>query len=116
MRKKLLKNRSVRVKMTLMLIIIMTSVIAATYNEDGTLNTYTITIDGKNTSTYTATYDKEGKVTTIATTTTVTEIKNTKLSALPSTGGIGTTIFYVVGAILMVGAAVLLITKRRAEN
>ena len=41
---------------------------------------------------------------------------NTKLSALPSTGGIGTTIFYVVGAILMVGAAVLLITKRRAEN
>lgn len=43
-------------------------------------------------------------------------INDTKLSALPSTGGIGTTIFYVVGAILMVGAAVLLITKRRAEN
>ena len=44
------------------------------------------------------------------------QLNDTKLNALPSTGGIGTTIFYVVGAILMVGAAVLLITKRRAEN
>ena len=34
---------------------------------------------------------------------------------LPSTGGIGTTIFYVVGAILVIGAGVVLITKRRME-
>ncbi len=34
-------------------------------------------------------------------------------SELPATGGIGTTIFYVVGSILLVGAAVLLITKKR---
>ena len=32
---------------------------------------------------------------------------------LPSTGGIGTTIFYVLGGILLAGAAVLLITKKR---
>ena len=43
-------------------------------------------------------------------------VVNKKGSQLPSTGGIGTTIFYVVGGILMAGAAVLLITKRRAEN
>lgn len=34
-------------------------------------------------------------------------------SQLPETGGIGTTIFYVVGVVLMLGAGVLLITKRR---
>ena len=32
---------------------------------------------------------------------------------LPSTGGIGTTIFYIVGVLLVVGAAIVLIAKRR---
>ncbi len=70
----------------------------------------------------TATYDENGNITTNATqneqkhyqvTSTIT---NNKGTVLPSTGGIGTTIFYVVGGLLMVGAAILLITKKRMHN
>ena len=71
----------------------------------------------------TATYDDNGNITTNATpneqnnhyevTSTIT---NNKGTVLPSTGGIGTTIFYVVGGLLMVGAAILLITKKRMHN
>ncbi|MGN0355957.1 MAG: LPXTG cell wall anchor domain-containing protein, partial [Muricoprocola sp.] len=32
---------------------------------------------------------------------------------LPETGGMGTTIFYVVGAILVIGAGIVLITRKR---
>lgn len=55
----------------------------------------------------------EDKDNAFSTTTTFDQIKNNKGTVLPSTGGIGTTIFYVVGAVLVLGAAVLLITKRR---
>ncbi|MCI8698027.1 MAG: isopeptide-forming domain-containing fimbrial protein [Oscillospiraceae bacterium] len=41
-------------------------------------------------------------------------VKNFSGVLLPETGGIGTTIFYIVGGVLVVGAVVLLITKRRA--
>ena len=41
------------------------------------------------------------------------EIKNVQGQSLPSTGSIGTTIFYVVGAILILGAGILLVTRRR---
>ena len=41
------------------------------------------------------------------------DVVNKQGSQLPETGGIGTTIFYVVGVVLMLGAGVLLITKRR---
>ena len=41
------------------------------------------------------------------------EIENKSGTELPSTGGIGTTIFYVLGSILVIGAVVLLIAKKR---
>lgn len=44
------------------------------------------------------------------------DIVNKSGSTLPSTGGIGTTIFYVIGGILVVGAGILLITKRRMRE
>ena len=43
-------------------------------------------------------------------------ITNIAGKLLPSTGGIGTTIFYVAGTILVLGAAVLLITKKRMRR
>lgn len=42
-----------------------------------------------------------------------TDVVNKSGSTLPTTGGMGTTIFYVVGSILVLGAAILLITKKR---
>lgn len=42
-------------------------------------------------------------------------VVNNKGVQLPSTGGIGTTIFYIVGGVLLVGAVVLLIAKRRTS-
>lgn len=41
------------------------------------------------------------------------EVENKSGIEMPGTGGIGTTIFYVVGSVLLVGAAILLITKKR---
>ena len=41
------------------------------------------------------------------------QVINQAGSLLPETGGIGTTIFYVIGAILVVGAGVLLVAKKR---
>ena len=42
-----------------------------------------------------------------------TNVMNNSGTELPSTGGMGTTIFYVLGSILVIGAVVLLITKKR---
>lgn len=64
------------------------------------------TIDPEHESTSTGDV-ASGKVTTT--------VENYTGATLPSTGGIGTTIFYVVGGILVVGAAVLLIAKKRTR-
>lgn len=76
-------------------------------------------------------YDKDGNLVSQSSTETTTKtveknlsdldvgalkIENNKGTLLPSTGGIGTTIFYVVGGILVVGAAILLVTKKRMSR
>lgn len=63
------------------------------------------------------TIDENGKVTMEDSTTPVAtvEIENKTGSLLPSTGGRGTTLFYILGGILVLGSAVVLITKRRMK-
>ena len=81
------------------------------------------------TSTYTTTiithYDENGHVvsqettggTDITTTTDVNvvpvTVENKAGQELPQTGGIGTTVFYMIGSILVIGAGVILITRKR---
>lgn len=86
--------------------------------------TETKTLPGYNTIdpiTFTLTFDVETKTfasnndkVTVGTDNMLdTSIVNQKGSLLPSTGGIGTTIFYIVGAILVIGAGVILVAKKR---
>lgn len=44
------------------------------------------------------------------------EVENKSGALLPSTGGVGTTMFYVLGSVMMIGAAVLLVTKKKMAN
>lgn len=77
--------------------------IKATYNDNGTLNTTAADCKLK--------HDADGKHYYQ-----VESIANKAGAVLPSTGGIGTTIFYVLGSILALGAAVLLIAKKRMNG
>ena len=114
-----------------------------TYSADGTVTTLdmttntTISVKGlDNTWTYTlkevtvpAGYNKaddvtingssltkveEGTDTSMTSTALFKEtVENKKGAELPTTGGMGTTIFYIVGSVLVIGTAVVLISKRR---
>lgn len=89
---------------------VYTVVIDTTYNTDGTLATWSVKIDDK-TSTFTL--NNEGTWESVKN---ETYIVNTTLSSLPSTGGIGTTIFTIVGCGIMIAAAGLFFASRRKEN
>jgi LPXTG-motif cell wall-anchored protein len=44
------------------------------------------------------------------------DIENNKGAVLPSTGGIGTTIFYILGAALVIGCGIVLISRKRMQK
>ena len=96
-----------------------TVVITPTYTENtDILESYKVTVDGNVGSTYTIS-NRSDTAATVESTVTDGAITfpfvNTKGAELPSTGGIGTTLFYIFGAILVVGAGILLITRRRMQ-
>lgn len=72
--------------------------------------------DGYNklTAPVTVTISKEGAVSPAENG--IVYVSNNTGTTLPSTGGMGTTLFYVIGGGLMVAAVVLLVTKKRMEN
>ena len=53
---------------------------------------------------------------TLTYTTVVAEINNQSGTELPSTGGMGTTVFYILGSVLVLGAAVVLVTRKRMKE
>ena len=73
--------------------------------------------DGYNklTSPITININENGQITVDGTDVTQVEVENKSGSLLPSTGGRGTTLFYILGAILVVGSGVVLITKKRMK-
>lgn len=65
--------------------------------------------------------DKTGTFTTIDSTDPDTGMVNVSIinnqgAVLPTTGGIGTTVFYIAGAILMIGAGAVLVTRKRTQK
>ena len=91
-------------------------VISATYNENGTLKSYSVTVDGSATSTYTASYTGTNEIENIVINKVDTSIPNTPLSSLPSTGGMGTYLFTIVGIAIMAIAAGLFIVSRKRRR
>jgi fimbrial isopeptide formation D2 family protein/LPXTG-motif cell wall-anchored protein len=84
-----------------------------------TLDSYTVTIDGQEAASYT--FQNKGNEVEIDWTVHPPvemphQFTNTEGIELPSTGGIGTTIFYILGGLLVVGAAVILVARRKAQD
>ena len=75
--------------------------------------TYTATYDGQNAAVANGAIDLSQAQAANKQPVATGVIINNGGSVLPSTGGIGTTIFYVIGAILVLGAGILLVTRRR---
>ena len=89
--------------------------IAATYTTSGAEQTLTGLVVKNADGTETISGDDEGFIftATVASGTVATDVVNTTGLELPETGGMGTTIFYIIGGVLVVGAGMLLIVRRR---
>ena len=85
-------------------------VVDATIDDDGNLTAWKVTVDGQDLfavsqgAVITQKNEENG------------HIPNTKLSSLPSTGGIGTTIFTIGGCAIMIVAAGLYFASRRKSS
>lgn len=64
----------------------------------------------------TVTIDNDGKITADDKTTTEVGVENKSGTLLPSTGGMGTTLIYLAGIVLVVLSGYVLISKRRAST
>lgn len=60
--------------------------------------------------------DMDGKVTVGGTEVTQVDVENKTGTVLPSTGGMGTTMIYLIGGVLVLGSGVVLATKRRVKG
>ena len=89
-----------------------TVIISAEYGSDNLLSKYTVTIKDGDREIGKMEYTANNKEGTGA----AANIPNTTLSTLPSTGGIGTTIFTVGGCIIMIAAAALFFMNRRKSE
>ena len=90
----------------------------ATYDDEGNLTNYSVTIgegDGAATTNYNYSYEN-GKTTVAEEVGNPYGFKNTTLSALPSTGGMGTTLFTIAGCVIMISAAGLFFAIRKKAN
>ncbi|MCD7839292.1 MAG: isopeptide-forming domain-containing fimbrial protein [Erysipelotrichaceae bacterium] len=87
--------------------------VAATYTgtaDNPSLLTLTVTVTSGTTSIYSsATAD-------LSSGTIDMDVINTSTSELPGTGGMGTTMFYVLGGLMVAGAGIALISKKRMEK
>lgn len=98
------------------------------YNKLTTPVTVNAVKTGKTTTNTTVYLDENGKVVGETANATKVEVNIATIAAtavvvlnkagteLPSTGGMGTTVFYVLGAVLVLGAVVLLVTKKRMND
>ena len=83
--------------------------------EDSVLVTLTATIDGQTLTALQCTADGSAGTGTIADGLAAVAVNNTAGATLPATGGMGTTVFYIAGAAMLLAVAVILVAKKRKE-